>query len=139
PVTPRLFKHTVSSALSRNTVWMSKVNLHCWRMSRNDADRGHAMEGGEIMHKVWLMASQVEVPGYSALKEFHRFHRCSGLSQVNALLREQFEEANEANQALMKSLQKAQQEAEQRDTRLRREPEVRGRRKKRQRKGRRDL
>lgn len=104
-----------------------------------DADRGHAMEGGEIMHKVWLMASQVEVPGYSALKQFHIFHRCSGLSQVNSLLREQLEQANEANQALTESLQKAREEAEQRDTRLRRELEVRGRRKKRQRKGRRDL
>lgn len=52
------------------------------------------------------------------------------MSQVNALLRDQLEQANEANQALTESLQKAQEEAEQRDTRLRREFEVRRRRKK---------
>lgn len=72
----------------------------------------------------------MEVLGYSALKLIHIFYRCSGLSQVNALLREQLEQANEANQALTESLQKAQEEAEQRDTRLRRELEVRRRRKK---------
>ncbi|XP_072540199.1 uncharacterized protein crocc2 isoform X4 [Salminus brasiliensis] len=50
--------------------------------------------------------------------------RCSGLSKVNALLREQLEQANEANQALTESLHQAQEEAEQRDTRLRREQEM---------------
>lgn len=44
---------------------------------------------------------------------------------MNALLREQLDQANEANYALTESLHKAQEEAEQRETQLKREQEVR--------------
>ncbi|KAK3557445.1 hypothetical protein QTP70_026623 [Hemibagrus guttatus] len=50
--------------------------------------------------------------------------RCSSLTKVNALLREQLEQANEANQALTESLHKAREAAEQREMQLKREQEV---------------
>lgn len=53
------------------------------------------------------------------------FPRCAGLTQVNALLREQLEQAGVANQALTDGLRKAREEADQKDARLRREQEVR--------------
>ncbi|KAG9341572.1 hypothetical protein JZ751_019085, partial [Albula glossodonta] len=49
--------------------------------------------------------------------------RCAGLSQVNALLREQLEQAGAANHALTDSLRRAREEADQKDARLRREQE----------------
>lgn len=52
------------------------------------------------------------------------YHRCSSLTKVNALLREQLDQANEANQALTESLHKAQEEAKQREAQQKKEQEV---------------
>ncbi|GAA6105892.1 rootletin isoform X1, partial [Tachysurus ichikawai] len=52
------------------------------------------------------------------------YHRCSSLTKVNALLREQLDQANEANQALTESFHKASGEAKQREMQLKREQEV---------------
>ncbi|XP_045079321.1 rootletin-like [Coregonus clupeaformis] len=51
--------------------------------------------------------------------------RCVGLSQVNALLREQLEQAGSANQGLTESLRRASEDVEQKDARLRKEQETR--------------
>ncbi|KAM9391072.1 uncharacterized protein ACWYII_034158, partial [Salvelinus alpinus] len=50
--------------------------------------------------------------------------RCAGLSQVNALLREQLEQASSANQSLTESLRRASEDLEQKDVRLRKEQET---------------
>lgn len=52
-------------------------------------------------------------------------HRCAALSRVNSLLREQLEQAGTVNHGLAESLCKAREDAEMRDTRLRKEQEVR--------------